>query len=303
MIGDVRGLGAVMADNNDNVQERTLVNLLQVGNDYINVMGMELLTGRDFSKRLLTDVGESFIVNQTMVKNMGWDQPLGKHIQDGKVIGVVKDFHYNSLRTSVEPFMFVRIPGPENIPQQQRSITIRFLMINVKGEDIFKTLEYIEDIFTKFDPRHPFEYEFLDDFLNNLYFSEQRLMKLIGIFAAVCIFISCMGLFGLASFTTEQRTKEIGIRKVLGATVSQIITMLARNILYIVLGGAVVASLIAYFVMDEWLMDFAYRIDINMNIWVFLAATAIAAAVAFITVVLQSFRTASDNPINAIRYE
>jgi putative ABC transport system permease protein len=303
VIGDVRGINVLMVDNNDNVQERTLVNVLQVGNDYIDVMGMELLAGRDFSKRLLTDVGPAFIVNETMVKKMGWDQPLGKHIQNGKVIGVVKDFHYNSLRTSVEPFMLARLPGPENIPQQDRRITIQFLIINLAGEDIFRTIEYVEDIFAEFDPRHPFEFEFLDDFLNNLYFSEQRLMKLIGIFAAVCIFISCMGLFGLASFTIEQRTKEIGIRKVLGATVSQIITMLARNILYLVLGGAVVASLIAYFVMDEWLMDFAYRIDINMNIWVFLAATAIAAAVAFITVALQSFRTASDNPINAIRYE
>jgi putative ABC transport system permease protein len=303
VIGDVRGLGAVMADNNDNVQERTLVNLLQVGNDYINVMGMELLAGRDFSKRLLTDVGQSFIVNETMVKNKGWEQPLGKHIQDGKVIGVVKDFHYNSLRTGVAPIMLERLPGPENIPQQDRSITIRFLIINLAGEDIFRTIEYVEDIFTEFDPKHPFEFEFLDDFLDNLYFSEQRLMKLIGIFATVCIFISCMGLFGLASFTTEQRTKEIGIRKALGATVLQIITMLARNILYLVLGGAVVASLIAYFVMDEWLMDFAYRININEDTWVFLLSAAVAAAVAFMTVALQSFKTAQSNPIDALRYE
>jgi putative ABC transport system permease protein len=276
---------------------------MQVGNDFINVMGMELLTGRDFSKRLLTDVGDSFIVNETMVKKMGWDQPLGKNIQGGKVIGVVKDFHYDSLKTSVEPFMLARLPGPENIPPQERSITIQFLIINLAGEDIFRTLEYVEDIFDKFDTKQPFEFEFLDDFLIKLYFSEQRLMKLIGIFAAVCIFISCMGLFGLASFTTEQRTKEIGIRKVLGATVLQIITMLARNILYLVLGGAVVASLIAYFVMDEWLMDFAYRININEDIWVFLLSAAVAAAVAFMTVALQSFKTAQSNPINALRYE
>ena len=301
VFGDVRGLGAVMVDNNDNVPERTLVNLMQVGNDFTNVMGIKLLQGRDFSKRLLTDVGDSFIVNQTMVNKMGWDQPLGKHIQNGKVIGVVEDFNYNSLRTSVEPFMFTRLP--QNIPQNERSITIRFLIINVAGEDIFNTLEYVENIFAEFDPGHPFEFEFLDDFLNNLYFSEQRLMKLIGIFAAVCIFISCMGLFGLASFTTEQRTKEIGIRKVLGATVLQIVTMLARNILFLIGGGAVVASLIAYFVMDEWLMDFAYRININKDLWVFLLSAAAAAFVAFITIALQSFKTARANPVKALHYE
>ena len=303
VFGDVRGIGAIMVDNNDNVPERTIVNLMQVGNDFVNVMGIKLLEGRDFSKRLLTDVGELYIVNETMVKKMGWDQPLGKHIQNGKVVGVVKDFHYNSLKTSVEPFMLARLPGTENIPQQDRRITIQFLIINMAGEDISGTLGYVENIFEKFDPGHPFEFEFLDDSLNKLYFSEQRLMKLIGIFAAVCIFISCMGLFGLASFTTEQRTKEIGIRKVLGASVMQIIIMLARNILYLVLGGAVVASLIAYFTMDEWLMDFAYRIIINKNIWVFFVAAAIAVCVAFITIALQSYKTAQANPVKALRYE
>jgi putative ABC transport system permease protein len=128
-------------------------------------------------------------------------------------------------------------------------------------------------------------------------------MKLIGIFAAVCIFISCLGLFGLSAFTTEQRTKEIGIRKVLGSSTWQIIIMLARNIQLLVLGGAVVASLIAYYAMDEWLSDFAYRININKDSWVFLVAAVVAAAVAFFTVALQSFKTAQANPINALRYE
>jgi putative ABC transport system permease protein len=237
-----------------------------------------------------------------MVQKMGWDQALGKKIQGGKVIGVVRDFHYASLHQSIEPFiieLFNRTPEGTD-----RDLMIFYMVVNVSGEGIFKTLQFLEDKFSEFDPKHPFEYEFLDDSLNKVYLNEQRLMGLTGTFSGICIFISCMGLFGLAAFTTEQRTKEIGIRKVLGATTWQIITMLAMNILLLVISGAVVASLVAYYSMDEWwLADFAYRISMNKNLWIFLVAASIAAAVAFITVALQSFRTAQANPINAIRYE
>jgi putative ABC transport system permease protein len=180
---------------------------------------------------------------------------------------------------------------------------IQYLVLNLAGDNIFQTLNFIEEKFAEFDPKHPFESKFLDDYLNELYFSEQRLMELIGIFAVICIFISCMGLFGLAAFTTEQRTKEIGIRKVLGASTWQIIVMLARNILLLVLGGSVIASLVAYFAIDEYLSSFVYRININHDLWVFLLSAIAAAVVAFITVALQSFKTAQANPINALRYE
>jgi putative ABC transport system permease protein len=217
---------------------------------------------------------------------------------------VVKDFHYDSLKNTLDSFVLRRFSGTQNVPPQQRDLMIQYLILNLKGENIFRTLDFLEDKFAEFDPKHPFEFEFLDDSLNKLYLDEKQQMKLIGIFAAVCIFISCMGLFGLAAFTTEQRTKEIGIRKVLGASTWQIISMLARNILLLVLGGAVIASLIAYYAMDEyWLIDFSYRINMNMNIWVFLVSAVIAAAVAFLTVALQSFKTAQANPINALRYE
>jgi putative ABC transport system permease protein len=136
-----------------------------------------------------------------------------------------------------------------------------------------------------------------------MYLSETNLMGLIGIFAGVCIFISCLGLFGLAAFTTELRTKEIGIRKVLGASTWKIILMLASRILLLVLGGSLIASLIAYYAMDEWLADFAYRISINQAIWVFFIAAAVAACVAFMTIVLQSLKTAQANPVEALRHE
>jgi len=172
---------------------------------------------------------------------------------------------------------------------------------NISGEEVPRTIVFLKEKFAEFDPKHPFEFKFADESLNELYLSEQRLMKLVGIFAGICILIACMGLFGLASFTTEQRTKEIGIRKVLGVSTSQIIIMLSRRILLLVLVGAVIGSLLAYYLMDAWLTGFAYRMDINPG--VFLLSTAAVAGVAFITVALQSFKTAQSNPVLALRYE
>jgi ABC-type antimicrobial peptide transport system permease subunit len=162
-------------------------------------------------------------------------------------------------------------------------------------------LGFIQQKFNQFDPRHPFEYRFLDEAIDALYLSETRLMRMTGIFSGICIFISCLGLFGLAAYTTEQRTKEIGIRKVLGASASQIIVMLARNILLLVLGGAIIASIIAYYATNEWLTSFAYRVGINPL--VFLISAAIVIAVAFGTIALQSYKTAQSNPAQTLRYE
>jgi putative ABC transport system permease protein len=187
-----------------------------------------------------------------------------------------------------------------NIPDISRAFVQGQLVLNIAGADIGGTLGYIERIMREADPKHPFEYTFLDDSLNKLYKSENQLMRLIGIFAGVCIFIACLGLFGLSAFTTEQRTREIGTRKVLGATTWQIIMLLARHILVLVLIAAVLASVIAYFAIDEWLTGFAYRASINPLVFVLSAAAA--ALVAFTTVALQSYKTASADPVHALRY-
>jgi putative ABC transport system permease protein len=303
IMGNLDDLFGGLVDNEDGVQEYITTNAMAVDKDFIQVLGLEIVEGRDFSRRLITDVGDSFIVNQKMVKKMGWEQPLGKHVGTGRVIGVVKDFHYGSLHIPVDAFIFQRMPDKLNVTGQNRDLVIFHLIVNVAGDGIFETLDFLEGKMAEFDPKHPFEFEFLDDNLNKLYQDEQRLMSLTGVFAAVCIFISCMGLFGLAAFTTEQRTKEIGIRKVLGASVGQIITMLARNIMLLVLIGALIASAIAYWAMYEWLSEFEYHINMNMDSWVFLASAAVAAAVAFMTIALQSLKTARANPIDALRYE
>ena len=277
-----------------------------VDDNYIEVMGMELVAGRDFSKKFLSDTGANIVVNEAMVKMMGWTEPLGKRVQsgpfDGRVIGVVRDFNFKSLHSPVEPFLLTQfVDKSRRIPAEQLPNPTRMMVLKISGEDMRQTLNYIEEKFHEFDPSHPFVFQFLDDSLNQLYMSEQRLVKLIGTFAGICIFIACLGLFGLAAFTTEQRTKEIGIRKVLGATTAQIILLLSRGILILVIIGSVVASVLAWLAMDEWLAGFAYRTDINPL--VFLLSATMAAAIAFITLALQSFKTARSNPIQALRYE
>jgi putative ABC transport system permease protein len=171
----------------------------------------------------------------------------------------------------------------------------------VARDGLPETLTMLREKFAKADPGHPFEYQFVDDSLNALYDSEQHLMRLIGIFAAVCILIACLGLYGLSAFTTEQRTKEIGIRKVLGASALQIVLMLSRSTLLLVLAGAAAASVAAYLAIDEWLTGFAYRADVDPLI--FVAATAIAAFVAFATIALQAAGTARADPADSLRFE
>jgi len=310
VMGQVFPINVLGFENNDGVIDRVTLSHMPVGDNFLEVMDMQLVEGRDFSQRLLTDVGQSVIVNEAMVRRMGWDEALGKQamvpgsggVSQGRVIGVVSDFNFQSLRTSVTPIAMYPFNNDfSNVPEINRPFARRFLILNVAGEGMGGTLRMLEDKFAEVDPSHPFEYRFLDDSLNTLYVSEQSLMKLVGIFAGVCILIACLGLYGLSSFTTEQRTKEIGIRKVLGASSLQIIVLLARNILLLVLAGAVVASIGAYFAIDEWLAGFAYRASVNPM--VFVLSTVVAAVVAFVTIALQSFGTARADPADALRYE
>jgi putative ABC transport system permease protein len=295
-------------ENNDGVLQFTAFSHIQVEADFLKVMGMQLVSGRDYSKRLLTDVGTTFVVNEALVKKMGWKDPLGKRINlnqyGGRVIGVVQDFHFKSLHNSVQPFVMHLYNEDfdfKSVPAEQRAAYQSVLVLHIADVEVQQALRLLQDKFSGYDPKHPFEFEFLDDSISKLYMSEERLMKMTGIFSGICIFISCLGLFGLAAFTTEQRSKEIGIRKVLGASALQIIMMLAWKILWLVLAGCVVASIIAYYAIEEWLSGFAYRVRIHPL--VFVVSAVIVIAVAFITVALQSYRTARTNPALTLRYE
>jgi len=289
-----RGSGKV--ENNEGVMTDLAFSFMPVGDDFISVMGIEVVKGRDFSRRLLTDVGAAYIVNETFVRTMGWADPLGKRIglggYVGPVIGVVKNFNFKSLRTSIEPFVMFRNPTEAGE---------RLMVVSIAPEGLRETLRHIQKLFAELDPVHPFEYTFFDEELARLYVSEERLMRLIGIFAAICIFVACLGLFGLAASATEQRTKEIGVRKVLGASTLAIILLLARRVLLLIGAAAVVASIVAWLAMQEWLSGFAYRTALNPT-YLLLAALG-AGAVALLTIALQSWHTAHGDPVEALRYE
>lgn len=272
--------------------------------DYLDVMGLELVQGRRFDPA--TPNEELAYVNETLVKKMGWSQPLGKHIDNGnfrnRVVGVVRDFHFQSLHTPVEPlYIFFNWFDFEGSTPLQRAVAQSFLYIKIADEDIAGTLDFLEDAFTRLDPAHPFEYRFLDDILGRQYASERRQMQLIGIFAAVCILISSMGLFGLSAFTTAQRTKEIGVRKILGASTPRIIFILFKDVVGLILAALVVSSMVSYYVVSNWLAGFAYKEGIGPT--AFLVAGAFCLGIAFFTVALQSYRTASASPALALRYE
>jgi putative ABC transport system permease protein len=292
-------------EQEDGKTEPTQLNNFPIGEGYVEVMGIKILQGRDLSKRLLTDVGTNVLVNEAMVRKMGWTNPLGKRMvvrgEAGRVIGVMRDFNFKSLHTKIEPLAVYPLNMDlSGMPDINKPFIQNYLVIKISSEDISGTLGKIERVMADADAKHPFEYTFLDDALDKLYKSENQLLKLIAIFAAICIFIACLGLFGLASFTTEMRTREIGTRKVLGATTWQIIGLLARPIMVLVLVASVLAAVISFFAIDEWLSTFAYKAGINPLI--FLVAAIVAAVVAFVTVAAQSWRTASADPVNALRH-
>lgn len=302
--GDEVAANLLKVETNDGAMQDVTVNQIAVGRDFVNNMGIELVTGREFSKRMLTDVGSSVLVNESFVRFMGWADPIGKRVQpDSRVIGVVKDFHFSSLHTRVGPMVLRQFQKTdlENIPPNQQNLITRSIIIGIKGDNVSSTLASIKDVVSNLDPKHPFEYAFFEDLLDHQYADESNTMRLTGCFAIVCIFISCLGLFGLAAFTTQQRTKEIGVRKVLGATPVNIVLMLSKDVMILVYAAAAAASLTTYFIMNNWLQTFAYRGDIQWGI--FIAATAMIAVLAFLSIAIQAGRTAMENPVNALRYE
>jgi len=269
-----------------------------VDHDYIQTMGMNIVEGRDFSSEHPTDV-EAAVINEAMVKHFGWERPLehtvgrGTSIQGGfeiyRVIGVVEDFHYDSLRENIGPLMMF-------LGRSTGSIAFR-----IKTDDIAKTIGLLEKKWGEFLPSAPFSYTFMDDRFAAMYQSEQRVGKIFGMFAILAVFIGCLGLFGLAAFTAEQRTKEIGIRKVLGATAPGIVRLLIREFLILIAVANVIAWPVAYFVMNRWIRDFAYRISIG--VWIFILSGTLTLFIAMLAVIFQATKAALMNPIDSLRYE
>ncbi|MFD1145182.1 ABC transporter permease [Larkinella insperata] len=270
-----------------------IVSRMQVEKDFISSFGLKMAYGETFTGTPADSM--HYILNETAVKKTGIKNPIGKSFTlgqtKGMIIGVIKDFHFASLRQKVEPAVFYYRP----------SNRLNRIYIKTTGLDAPKAVSAAEKLWKQYSPDYPFEYQFMDVQYNEMYKSEQRTGQLFNFFAGITILVSCLGLFGLATFTAQQRTKEIGIRKVLGASVSGIVALLSKDFLKLVLIGIVIASPIAWWMMNQWLADFAYKIDLDW--WVFALAGLLAILIAFATVSFQSIRAALMNPVKSLRSE
>jgi putative ABC transport system permease protein len=277
--------------------------VLWAGFDFIQTLGAEIVEGRDFDPSFSTDPQKGIIVNEALVRFMGWDNPIGKRITqgthtDGYVIGVVKDFHFASLHNKIEPMLIRMITRPEdNMPGSIPSS----LMVRLKGQSLANTMEWLEDSWNKFNPNRPFVFSFLDESFDRLYDADRRQNRLVNIFSYICIVISLLGLLGLSSFTSLRRTKEVALRKIMGASAAQIVLIMFREIFFLIVVAIVVAIPVSLLFIDMWLGKFAYKTGISP---LMLGAAAIGAIlVAFLTSSYHSIKAAHTNPVVNLRYE
>ncbi|MBD3415193.1 MAG: FtsX-like permease family protein [Candidatus Aminicenantes bacterium] len=275
---------------------------ITVDTDFFPVMGIEMARGRNFSKDFRTDEKEAVIINETAVQVFGWENPLGKTIQHStgsspgdmkwetrNVIGVVKDFHIKSLHQRVAPLHITSTPYYE------------WLSVKIRGTGQSETLSRIREAWKTIDPGRPFDYFFLGDTYDSQYRAEEKLGGILTSFSVFTVFVACLGLFGMASFATERRRREIGIRKVLGASVSNVLVLLTKDFVKLVLLANLIAWPLAYFGMRNWLQNFAYRTKIGIG--VFLLTGLISILIALLTVSYQSMRAALTDPAQTVKYE
>ncbi len=274
---------------------------MNIDEDFIETMGLKITQGRGFSREF--NETRNVIINESTIKEFGWDKPVGMKIRylgeedepigEYTIIGVVKDFHYNSLHSPINSFVLLGLPTDQRI--------FANLQIKIKPENIAETLGAIEEKWKEFNPQEPVSYYFLDDKLEEMYGNEKTSGQIFSIFSLLAIVIACIGLFGLSAYIAEMRTKEIGIRKVLGSTSPKIVLLLSRDFARLVLLAFVVAIPFAYFAMNRWLQNFAFRAGIQL--WIFLLAGAAAVLVAQLTISFQALKAASTDPADALRFE
>ncbi|GEO04560.1 ABC transporter permease [Adhaeribacter aerolatus] len=271
---------------------------LGIDQDFIQTYKIKLLAGRNFSETYPTDDSMAFLLNESGAKLLGLNNPqegIGRSLEygnrKGRLVGVLQDFHFESMHEKIKPIIFIIPDG-----RQYSDISVK-----LQGNNIAAGLAHLEKTWKKFLPENPFDYNFLDESFGRLYEAEQKQGLLFTIFAGIAILIACLGLFGLASFATEQRTKEIGIRKVLGASVSGIVTMLSKDFLKLVLLANIIAWPLAWYGMHRWLQDFAYRTTISW--WIFGVAAVLALVVALLTVSSHATKAAVANPVKALKTE
>jgi putative ABC transport system permease protein len=266
--------------------------------EFFDTYGTRFAAGRDFSKNNKTDDSIAYVVNEAAVKALGWksnEEVIGKEFQyggvKGKLIGVVDDFHFESLHQRIVPMIFLPV----------KQSYYNYVTVKIAGASFQEGLDHLQKVWKSFLPVRPFEYQFTSDRYQRLYDAEQKENQLFTIFSGLAIFIASLGLFGLATFNTLQRIKEIGIRKVLGASVPSILRLLSKEILILILIASAVAWPIAWIFMGKWLNTFAYHIDMNLLAYALAAIAAIL--IALLTVGAQTLKAAMSNPANTLKYE
>lgn len=267
--------------------------IIRTDTDFIETYGMEIIQGRDFDENLATDT-MNVIINEQTAKVMNVEDPLSVPVtfwsRTGRVVGIVKNFHFSSLHDDIEPLVIAYRPH-----------FISTLTLRITGQNIPESIEYLEEAVTELNPNYPFEYSFVDESYEQFYQNESTIGTLTDYFSGIAIFISLLGLFGLASFAAEQRIKEIGVRKVLGANTLNLILLMSKGFLVLVGIGFLIATPIGYYFMNDWLSTFEYKIDIGLG--VFLLAGVASLMITIITVSYHSIKAAYTNPVKSLRYE
>jgi ABC-type antimicrobial peptide transport system permease subunit len=266
-----------------------------VGFDFIKLMNMQVAEGRGFSREIASDSTDAFMVNEEAVKEMGMKNPIGKWIsawnKKGNIIGVLKDYHTQSLRDAIKPVII-------DVKEYEY---FGVIMIRTKAGETKQAIASLSKLYKEINPNYAFAYQFVDEEYQKLYTSEITISRLSVLFATLAILISCLGLLGLAMFSAEQRVKEIGVRKVLGASVSQIVSLFSFEFVKLVVIAFVIAAPIAWYSMNHWLQDFAYKVDVSW--WVFVLAAGISIFIALLTISYQAIKSAMANPVKSLRSE
>ncbi|MCP4727873.1 MAG: FtsX-like permease family protein, partial [bacterium] len=269
----------------------------EIDYDFIDLYGIEIIEGRNFSRDYPSDgANGAFLLNEAAVNLLGWENPVGREMihwngEQGKVVGIMKDFNFHSLHRKIEPLYLFLDPEERN----------NFISVKTRGENIRGLLAFIEKKMKDISPQYPFVYSFFDDVFESAYRSEQKIESIFRVFTFIAVFIACLGLFGLASYTAERRIKEIGIRKVLGANINKIVLLLTGNYIKWILAANVIAWPMGYYVMNKWLSNFAYRIEIGIS--VFFLSALIVLLIAVLTISIQTIKAAVSDPVRSLRYE
>lgn len=288
-------------DNEGKLTDRG-VDLFTADYDFVKSLGMKIVQGRDFSRDIVSDTLYGALVNEAMVKRMAWTDPIGKKFVlenngpngtniEKRVVGVIRDYHQNSLYDEIEPLMILLDKN------------FRFVFVRTEEGDVRKSLAAVEKSWKEVYPDHPFEFDFLDQDFNSQYRADEKRSQIFTAFSGLTILIACLGLLGLAAFTTEQRTKEIGVRKIIGASVKSLVVLVSKEFFLLVGIGMVLAFPVAWYFTEGWLSNFAYRIRLEGEWFTFIASALLAFVITLLTVGYHVIRAASVNPVNSLRNE